>query len=349
VSAGQPACTSRLTFYDREPAPENFCAEVVRGLTARPKTLSSKFLYDERGARLFEEICGLEEYYPTRTETAILRRHAGEIAAQVGPHVRVVELGSGSSTKTRILLDHLEDPAAYVPVDISRAQLLESAGVIAAQYRALEVLPVCADYTEPLWLPPGSGEPVLVFFPGSTIGNFEPEEAEAFLRGIGAACGEESGLLIGVDLKKDRATLERAYNDAAGVTAAFNLNLLTRIRRECGAEIDPEAFRHRALYNEAHGRIEMHLVSTREQTIRMPWQGGQVEVPFQGGEHITTEHSYKYAPDEFGALAARAGYEVEGFWTDPRRWFGVFYLCPNHGGNNPGRGGVLRGAPGSAV
>src|SRR5262249_3727052 len=220
----------RVTLYDYEPTPDNFREEALKGLLKSAKTLPCKFFYDERGAQLFEDICRVEEYYPTRTETAILARRAGEIGALIGPRCRLVELGSGSSTKTPLLLDALVDPVAYVPVDISRTQLVESATAIAERYPRLEVLAVCADYTQELALPEPKMPPArtVAFFPGSTIGNLEPNDAEAFLRRIASWCGPGGGLVIGVDLKKDHATLEAAYNDGAGVTAAFNMNLLER-------------------------------------------------------------------------------------------------------------------------
>ncbi len=306
--------------------PEVFRRDVLAGLAQRNKSVPCKYLYDEEGARLFERICELEEYYPTRTELGILRRHIGEIARELGPRANLVDLGSGSGVKTRLLLEHLEDPASYVPVDVARAQLLECSARLAEEYRGLLVEPVCADYTLDFELPPapdGSGQ-TTVFFPGSTIGNFEPEEAEDFLRRVGRLRGGAGNVLIGVDLKKSPETLNPAYNDAQGVTARFNLNLLARVNRELEGRFDLGQFRHHAFYNADAGRIEMHLVSRRRQRVRVDGH----EFEFAGDESIVTEHSYKYAVEEFRRLAARAGFEVTRCWTDERRWFSVQLLQP---------------------
>jgi dimethylhistidine N-methyltransferase len=236
-----------------------------------------------------------------------------------------VELGSGSSAKTRVLLDHLQAPAAYVPVDIALEQLLQSSAGLAFDYPELCITPVCADFTTAFTLPetPGPVRRTVAFFPGSTIGNLEPAEAENFFRKISLLCGTEGGLLIGVDLKKDRLTLERAYNDSLGVTARFNLNLLTRINRSFGAGIRQDKFQHHAFYNDDFGRIEMHLVSLVEQTIKL----NGTTFSFQEGEHIVTEHSYKYSLDEFAKLAGRSGWAVKGLWTDAANLFSVHYLA----------------------
>ncbi|MBD3161674.1 MAG: L-histidine N(alpha)-methyltransferase [Candidatus Eisenbacteria bacterium] len=313
-----------LKPLDFEPRTAQFREEVLAGLRSRPKTLPCKYLYDEAGSRLFDRICELDEYYPTRTEMAILRERIGEIAAVLGPDDVLIEYGSGSSTKIRILLDALDRLAAYIPIDISCDHLQRSAEDLAASYPDLPVLPVCADYTGTFALPPVRADAArkIVFFPGSTIGNFEPEEAVGFLRGIAAVVDRGGGLLIGVDLKKDRAVLEAAYNDAEGVTAAFNLNLLHRINRELEADFDPDRFRHEAIYSEEHGRIEMHLVSTVAQTVTIDG----IEIRFEAGETVHTESSYKYAPEEFAALAGEAGFAVERFWTDAKRLFSIQYL-----------------------
>jgi dimethylhistidine N-methyltransferase len=319
----------RVTLFDYEPTPASIADDVLSGLRQPAKTLPCKLFYDERGSRLFEEICELEEYYPTRTEVGILTAHADEMAALIGARCRLVELGSGSSTKTRILLDHLDDPVAYVPIDISKTALLEASASLAAAYPSLEVLAVCADYTQDFQLPEPR-EPAartVCFFPGSTIGNLVPAEAEGFLRRIAGWCGPGSGLLIGVDLRKDRAILEPAYDDAKGVTAAFNLNLLERINRELDADFEVDAFRHRALYDEEEGRIEMHLVSRRPQTVRVR---GRV-IRFAEGEAITTEYSYKYRIEDFHRLAGRAGFAAARVWTDERRLFSVHYLTTGTG------------------
>lgn len=314
----------RVTLYDYAPTPDDFAGEVLHGLTQPIKILPSKFFYDAQGSRLFEDICTLEEYYPTRTEIGILRGHAAAIADLIGPAARLVELGSGSSTKTHILLDHLAAPAAYVPIDISRTQLLEAAEAIAAAYPTLPVQAVCADYTQAFALPepPTPAARTVAFFPGSTIGNLEPADAEGFLRSVVELCGPSSGLLIGVDLRKDRARLEAAYNDRRGVTAAFNLNLLARINSELGADFDLDGFRHQAVYDAEAGRIVMYLVSRRPQTVHL--QGHAIA--FAEGERITTEYSYKYEIAGLHALAARAGYAVVRVWTDPEALFSVHYL-----------------------
>jgi L-histidine N-alpha-methyltransferase len=320
-----------VTLYDYEPSPARLLDDVLAGLAKPQKKLPSKYFYDERGAKLFERICELDEYYPTRTETGILQRHIREIADALGTGFRLVEFGSGSGIKTLILLENLEALKSYIPVDISREQLVDYALSVAGQFPELEVVPVCADYTAEWMLPDPAGprRRTVGFFPGSTIGNFEPAEAEAFLARVGRLCGSDGALLIGVDLKKEPAIIERAYNDAAGVTAAFNLNLLRRINRECGADFDLGGFVHHAPYDEVNGRIEMRLVARHAQTVRI---GGEVPdgrrsaVDFMPGEHIVTEYSHKYAPAEFTSLAARGGWRVERFWTDEREWFGMFLL-----------------------
>jgi dimethylhistidine N-methyltransferase len=311
--------------HDLEPSVDAFLAEILGGLSRRPKSIGAKFLYDETGCRLFDEICSLDEYYLTRTETRILRENIAEICALFGPACRLVEFGSGSNVKTRILLDHLQAPAAYVPVDIALEQLLRCSAQLARLYPGLCVSPVCADFTTAFALPetPGPVRRTVAFFPGSTIGNLEPADAEHFFRRISQLCGADGGLLVGVDLKKDRLTLERAYNDSRDVTARFNLNLLTRINRSLGAGIRPEKFRHHAFYNEEFGRIEMHLVSLAEQTIQL--NGSTLSI--QEGEHIVTEHSYKYSVDEFAELAGRSGWAVKRLWTDPANLFSVHYLA----------------------
>lgn len=318
-----------LVLRDEAPAADDFRADALCGLTGTPRTLPCKYLYDERGAELFERICTVPAYYPTRTELSILRADLDDMAARLGPGCRVVEFGSGSGFKTRMLLERLGDPVAYVPVDISRAQLVASAEALAERFPAIEVLPVCADYTREVTLPePASpARRTVVFFPGSTIGNFEPAEAARFLTRAAWLAGRGGALLIGVDLKKDRATLERAYDDPDGLTAEFNLNLLHRLRRECGADVDPSGFAHRALWNEAESRIEMHLVSRRDQVVRLQDEAGR-EVPIRFGteDTIVTEYSYKYTLEGFAKLAATAGWSVEAVWTDPARRFSVQLL-----------------------
>jgi dimethylhistidine N-methyltransferase len=283
-------------------APDNFRTDVLRGLSSSSKSVPCKYLYDQRGARLFEAICELEEYYPTRTEAQILWRNVDEIVSILGPRCRIIELGSGSSAKTRLLLDHLDRPANFVPVDVACEQLMQSAATLAREYPALEVRPVCADYTTDFNLPDltVSSARTAALFLGSTIGNFEPVQAVEFLRQIGRFCGTDGSLLIGVDLKKDPDVLNHAYNDSQGVTADFNLNLLARMRRELQARVDLPLYQHHAFYNDPAGRIEMHLVSRRPQNIVV----GERDFVFAKDETILTEHSYKYTPSEFRELAA---------------------------------------------
>jgi len=320
----RPPALKTLDLYDLNPPPARFRDEVLAGLTRAPKEIPCKFFYDDRGSALFDEICTLDAYYPTRTEVGIMRRCLPDIAARLGRACLLVEYGSGSSTKTRLLLDRLPAPAGYMPIDISRDHLMRAAADLAMAYPDVEILPVCADYTLPLHLPawPRPVARRVVYYPGSTIGNFHPPEAEAFLRRMAGVAGPGGGLLIGVDLKKDRATLERAYDDDRGVTAAFNLNLLARINREMGADFDLDGFEHRAPYNAACGRIEMHLVSRRAQAVHF----GDRVVTFTAGEPIVTEYSYKYGLAEFALLARRAGLTVDDTWTDARGWFSVQYL-----------------------
>jgi dimethylhistidine N-methyltransferase len=313
-----------VALHDCEPDTATFYAEVIAGLTAPRKTLPCKYFYDSLGSKLFDQICDLDEYYPTRTELGIMQDRIGEMADALGDECRLVEYGSGSSTKTRLLLDHAAGVKIYVPVDISRSHLLQAARGLSCDYPRLTVMPVCADYTAPFTLPP-LPEPVrstAVFFPGSTIGNFHPRQARAFLMQITQVVGRGGGLLIGVDLKKDPRVLHAAYNDSRGVTAAFNLNLLTRINKELAADFDLGAFRHEAFYDDSLGRVEMHLVSLADQPVHI----GETRVVFRRGETIHTECSYKYSRADFEALAASAGYAVEEFWTDSAALFSVQYL-----------------------
>jgi dimethylhistidine N-methyltransferase len=300
--------------------------DVLRGLALSEKNIPSLYFYDQRGSELFDAITALPEYYPTRTEISILEAHGAAMAAALGPGVRLIELGSGSATKTELLLAQLEAPAAYVPVEISREHLLASAARIAADFPGLEVLPVTADFTEPFDLPEPKRHVVrrnVAFFPGSTIGNFPRAMAADLLRATRQEVGAGGAMLIGVDLKKDQAVLERAYNDAAGVTAEFNLNLLVRLNRELGANFDVAAFRHEAVWDEAHGRIEMRLVSTRPQVVRIAGR----RFPFAAGEILVTEYSHKYSLEAFRALAEGSGFTVAQVWTDPQRLFSVQLLA----------------------
>jgi dimethylhistidine N-methyltransferase len=314
---------SPLGLYDFEPQRKTFRDEVLQGLQDARKELPSKYFYDEVGSQLFEQICELDEYYLTRTELGIMQERMAEIVALLGPHCLLIEYGSGSSTKTRMLLDALHDPAGYVPIDIAKEPLLRSVAALALAYPELEVLPVCADYTSDFELPSPS-KPVLrrvAYFPGSTIGNFDREPARHFLQQIARAC-QGGGLLIGVDLKKDFNILHRAYNDSQGVTAQFNKQLLVRMNQELDADFQLSQFGHYAFYNPGRSRIEMHLVSLKNQTVRI----GESEISFKLGESIWTESSYKYTLEEFAQLAASAGFTVEGVWTDPRKLFSVQYL-----------------------
>jgi L-histidine Nalpha-methyltransferase len=311
-------------FHDLHPETGGFLEDVLAGLAKPQKELPPKYFYDARGSALFEAICELPEYYLTRTETAIMRGRAAEMARHLGPGCALIEFGSGSARKTRILIEAAA-PAAYVAIDIARDQLEATAADLARDFPRLEVIAICADYSRPIALPPlaapGSRRRV-IYFPGSTIGNLVPAEARAFLRNAGSLAGAGGGLLIGVDLQKETARLNAAYNDARGVTAEFNLNLLARINRELGAAFDLSAFRHLAFYNEALGRIEMHLVSTKAQAVTI---GGGV-FRFRADETIHTENSYKYSIPGFQELGRDAGLAPAECWTDPERLFAVHYL-----------------------
>ena len=315
--------TPLMGFHDLGHEGEDFRAAVLAGLAQPQKQIPAKFFYDARGSQLFDRICELEAYYPTRTEIGLLQRHAGEIAEAAGSGATLVEFGSGSSRKVRILLDALEAPAAYVPIDISRAHLMNAAQALAEDYPGLPVVAICADYTRDFALPEEvpDGAP-LGLFPGSTLGNFAPVEAARFLKRIATLVGSGGGLLIGIDLQKDEAILHAAYNDPEGVTAAFNLNLLERMRRELGAELDLESFRHEAHYNRARGCIEMHLVSRRRQRIVV----GDRSFDLEQGETIHTEDSRKYTLESFRAQAQAAGWRPLEAWVDDQRLFSLHYL-----------------------
>ena len=313
-----------FTLYDHEPAADSFREEVISGLSKIPKRLPCKYFYDERGSRLFDEICGLEEYYPTRTETGILEDNISEITSLLGSDCLVVEFGSGFGIKTRMLLDNLVSPAAYIPIDIDKSVLISSTKQLRDEYPELEVLPVCADFNGSIKLPPVTmeSEKTVAFFPGSTIGNFLPSEAVRFMKNVATLCGEEGGLLLGVDTKKDVEILERAYNDSEGVTAEFNLNLMTRIKNEFDADFSLDSFTHQAVYNQEHGRIEMHLVSREEQVLGLD----DASVELEKGERIITEYSYKYERDDFERLADEAGFSISNVWVDENNMFSVQYL-----------------------
>ncbi len=313
-------------FRDLAPGEESFRAAVRAGLAQRRKSIPCRFLYDARGSALFEAICELPEYYLTRTETAILEDSAGEIAALMGPHCQLVEFGSGASRKVRRLLRALEAPAAYIAIDISREQLRAAAEALAADFPGLETIAVCADYTRPLdiELPTALGRR-LGFFPGSTIGNFTPLEATDFLRGTRHIVGRDGVMLVGVDLKKDEAVLDAAYNDAQGITAAFSLNLLQRMNRELGGDFDLARFAHDAFYDRVEGRIEIYIKSLADQIVTVAGRA----VRFAQGERIHIEDSCKYSIDEFRALAARAGYRPWRVWTDRKQYFSIHLLTAN--------------------
>ena len=312
----------QLELLDLHPEIENVTLEVCEGLKKQQKTLSPKYFYDERGSELFEAITRLDEYYPTRTELALFDAHLPEIAELVGEGSCVIEYGSGSSLKIRKLLDALS-PLAYVPVDISRDYLLTNATVLAQDFPQLTVLPVCADFSQFIALPEqlGGMNPI-GFFPGSSIGNFEPEQAKQFLGRVANTLGSGGHLLIGVDCKKDPAVLERAYNDAAGITAAFNLNALSHLNRVLGAEFQLDKFEHEAHYNRDAGCIQMFLRSTAQQQVSI---GGSV-FAFDDGERLHTENSYKYSPDEFIRLAKDSGFGCEHHWQGADEYFGLYLL-----------------------
>ncbi|NQU70420.1 MAG: L-histidine N(alpha)-methyltransferase [Rhodospirillales bacterium] len=316
---------ARMTaFHDLEPELEDFETAVMTGLSHTPKTLPCKFFYDQEGSRLFDLICELPEYYPTRTEIALLEMRAGEMATLMGPRCHVIEFGSGSSIKIRTLLNAMEDPAACTAVDISRDHLIASAEDLAGEFPDVEITAICADYTQPFDVIPPKFHPDarrVGFFPGSTIGNFTPDEAVEFLSKA-AKLLSGGDFLVGIDLKKDKARLEAAYDDAQGVTAAFNLNLLTRINRELDGNFQLDGFAHQALYNETLGRVEMHLRSLRAQSVMI---GGR-SFDFAADETIHTENSHKYSIEGFQALAARAGFSALHSWTDPDDLFSVHYL-----------------------
>ncbi|HEY9148208.1 MAG TPA: L-histidine N(alpha)-methyltransferase [Gammaproteobacteria bacterium] len=311
-----------IHFYDLHPPGADLKQEVLQGLKQRPRRLSPKLLYDRRGSELFEAITHTPEYYPTRTELALFERYGSEMAELLGRGGLLVELGSGSSRKIRLLLDALR-PAAYMPVDISRDFLRDAANELAAEFPAIAVHALCADYSRGLELPwAPAGMPRAAFFPGSSIGNFEPAEARRLLMHVARALGPGGHLLIGVDLQKEPEILNAAYNDSRGLTAAFNRNLLARINRELQADFDLEAFHHHAFYNAAEGRVEMHLISTRPQWVEV------AGVPFQfaTGEGIHTENSYKYSIEGFQRLAATAGFTPLKVWTDSDALFSVHGL-----------------------
>lgn len=311
-------------FNDLAAVASRFREDVIEGLGLAQKALVPKYFYDEVGSALFEAICALPEYYPTRVELAMMEAHAPAMADHLGPRCALVEFGSGASRKSRLLIAAAQ-PSVYVPIDIARETLRSAAEGLNRSFPQLPIVAVCADYSAPFDLPPLEPYGVrrrVMYFPGSTIGNFDPAEAIAFLQRLARLAGPGGGLLIGVDLRKDAAVLNAAYDDPQGVTAAFNLNLLARINRELGADFDLRAFRHRAFYSEARGRIEMHLESCRDQTVRI----GDISFAFRRGETIHTENSYKFAVPEFQALATCGGFRPRECWVDDAGLFSIHYM-----------------------
>jgi dimethylhistidine N-methyltransferase len=319
-----PPQADRVRWIDLAPSEARLLDVVQAGLGASPRRLPCALFYDAEGSRLFDEICSLPEYYVPRIEAGLLRERGPDIARLAGPGVEVVELGCGSAHKTDLLLDALERPAAYVALDVSREPLLAATRRIAAARPALDVWALCADYTQPFSLPERDGPRAkrLAFFPGSTIGNFDPEQARRFLGLVARLVGPGGDLLIGADLPKDKAVLDRAYDDARGVTAAFNKNVLARINRELGADFDLDAFDHLAFFDPERSRVEMHLVSLKDQVAHV---GGR-EYAFREGERLHTESSYKYGVDPFRRMAAAAGFVSLECWTDAERMFSMHYL-----------------------
>lgn len=315
---------AQYSFHDFHPETDRFLDDVLNGLAQPQKTLAPKYFYDERGSELFEAICELPEYYPTRTELAMMQTSAADMAQRLGPDCLLIEYGAGSGRKTRLLIEALA-PAAYLAIDISREQLKQSAAQFAETFPDVRVVAICADYSRPLTLPEidgYGGHRRAVYFPGSTIGNFTRQEALDFLKTARALVGAGGAMLVGVDLKKDHARLHAAYNDVQGVTAEFNLNLLRRINRELKGNFDLARFRHHAFYDPARGRIEMHLESLADQCVVVDGH----EFRFDAGETIHTENSCKYSVAEFQQLARDAGFNAEHCWTDSQQLFSVHYL-----------------------
>lgn len=317
---------ARNALTDLRPQPDDIAADAVAGLSRSPKTLPSKYFYDAQGSRLFEAITRQPEYYLTGTELGLLEASLPSIAQAIGAGAHVVEYGSGSGRKTELLLEGLHDAVAYTPVEISRTAVLEATARLSQQFPQIEMLPVCADFTKPLDLPDSSrhAQRTVMFFPGSTLGNFANDDAVRLLDAMRQTMGASGCALIGIDLDKDAALIEAAYNDAAGVTAEFTLNLLARLNREIGSDFDLSAFRHRAVYARERGRIETFLVSQRGQSVRV---GGRT-FDFAAGEAMLVEYSHKYTDAGFCELAARAGLKVTHGWNDARDWFGLRLLQP---------------------
>lgn len=313
-----------LRLTDLHPTPDDISGDILAGLSRTPKRLPSKYFYDKRGSELFEEITRQPEYYLTRVELALLESSAAQIAEAVGPRAHVVEYGSGSGRKTRLLLDALDDPVAYTPIEISRSALLASVERLDREFDDIEVLPVLADFTQPVPLPEPQrkADHALVFFPGSTLGNFTDAEAVRLLQAMGTTMGERGGALVGIDLQKAPEIITAAYNDAAGVTAAFTHNLLARLNRDIGSDFDLDAFEHLAEYVADAGRIETFLVSRKAQTVTV--EGRRFR--FAAGERMQVEYSQKYTDDSLGQLVHEAGLRVVRGWNDPKDWFGLRLL-----------------------
>lgn len=311
-----------IQFYDYHPKPADFHADILHGLQQQQKVLPPKYFYDQRGSQLFDAICELPEYYQTRTETTILQQNAEDISRCIGADPLLIEPGSGSSHKVRVLLEKIR-PEVYLPMDISKSHLIQAAQNISDDYPWLDVYASCIDFTDKMHIPDDLSEldNRIVFFPGSSIGNFDPQDAVQFLHSVAGVVGSGGGLLIGVDLKKDPDILHAAYNDQQGVTADFNTNLLTRINRELNANFNLSHFTHNAFYNDEIGRIEMHLVSDRDQQINIDSE----QISFSAGETIHTENSYKYTINEFSTLAAEAGFRLNHYWMDAKQLFSVQY------------------------
>ena len=317
---------SSVHFHDRSQEVDDRGDEILSGLLNRPRSLSPKFFYDEKGSELFTEITCQPEYYLTRVETGLLREHVDEISELIGDDFILIEYGSGSSEKIRILLESLR-PAIYAPLDISRDYLAQAARALGREYPWLEVHATCVDFTGEFELPFVSRKRRVSFFPGSSIGNFERHEARAFLKRIRNLVGDDGGLLLGVDMKKDTDVLNDAYNDEKGVTAAFNLNVLTHLNREYGADFDVSSFSHEARYNDQEGCVQMFLVSERAQEVRV----GGACIALVEGEKIHTENSHKYTVAEVTEMAREAGFGRVNIWQDPEGLFGVFYLHNQQG------------------
>jgi dimethylhistidine N-methyltransferase len=320
-----PSHAAGFEFLDLASIQKVEQSEILVGLRETPKKIHPKYLYDQEGSALFDQITECPDYYLTRKETWILKRYSHEIASYVGPHAFLLELGAGSSSKTRILLQAIPDPLVYIPVDISKDFLMDSARRLSQEFPRLQILPIAADYLKPFFIPRPllrDASRRLAFFPGSTFGNFEPDEAWTFLKTVAGHIGKGGLLLIGIDLVKDPAILEKAYNDSFGITAAFNLNLLKRMNREFKANFNLNSFAHKALYNRTERRIEMYLFSLKDQLV----QFGNTTLAFKQGETIHTENSYKFERKSFEYFIDQGGFSPLQRWNDPEEMFAVYLL-----------------------